>query len=327
MDGGVRPAFAGLISDTFFDDTFGVLAAAEYTDKHFTQHHFDDVGWKGAYLPCTSYAAGSIPSASGCTAASPSTQKSTVPAWYIQDQAMYLERTDSRRKDGRLAVQWRPVDTLLITFDDNFSSDEEITDRWQYSTWFGCFPNGCSNVQTDANGTITNFTNTNGPTDFNAFANRTYITTNTPGLNPNHTWTSLDVDTGYGPNTNHGINGYTGGVAVSGDDKTLPYWTAYGPNTVAGSASAQSPNFQGTNPFIIGSHVLPIQEQINTDKVNQAKIDVTWHTSDTVVTAGVQFVQDVWDAQELDTFPRPCSLRMRSIRSFMGSTAATCLRD
>lgn len=325
MDGAVRPAVAGLISDTFFDDTFGVLAAAEYTDKHFTQHHFDDVGYKGAYLPCTSYAASSIPAASGCTATSPSTQKSTVPAWYIQDQAMYLERTDSRRKDGRLAVQWRPVDTVLITLDDNFSSDEEITDRWQYSTWFGCFPNGCSNVQTDANGTITNFTNTNGPTDFNAFANRTYITTNTPGLNvkwdvteqltagldisqstahlnPNHTWTSLDVDTGYGPNTNHGINGYTGGVAVSGDDKTLPYWTAYGPNTVAGTASAQSPNFQGTNPFIIGSHVLPIQEQINTDKINQAKIDATWHTSDTVVTAGVQFVQDVWDSQELDTF-------------------------
>ena len=325
MDGAVRPAFAALFSDTFFDDTFGVLVAGEYTDKHFEQHHFDDVGWKGAYLPCTSYAAGAIPSASGCTPASPSTQKSTVPAWYIQDQAMYLERTDSRRKDGRLAVQWRPADTILITLDDNFSSDEEVTDRWQYSTWFGCFPNGCTNVQTDANGTITNFTNSNAPTDYNAFANRTYITTNTPGLNvkwdvtdqlqtsldvsqstahlnPNHTWTSLDADTGYGPNTNNGINGYTGGVAVTGDDKTLPYWTAYGPNTVAGTPGAQSGNVSGLNPFIIGSHVLPIQEQINTDKVNQAKIEAVWHTSDTTITGGVQFVQDVWDAKELDTF-------------------------
>jgi iron complex outermembrane receptor protein len=325
MDGAVRPAFAALFSDTFFDDTFGVLVAGEYTDKRFTQHHFDDVGWKGAYLPCTSYAAGSIPSASGCTAASPSTQKSTVPAWYIQDQAMYLERTDSRRKDGRLAVQWRPADAVLITLDDNFSSDEEVTNRWQYSTWFGCFPNGCSNVQTDSNGTITNFTNSNAPTDFNSFANRTYITTNTPGLNvkwdvtdqlqgtldvsqstahlnPNHTWTSLDVDTGYGPNTSLGTNSYTGGVAVTGDDKTLPYWTAYGPGTVAGTAGAQSPNVSGTSPFIIGSHVVPIQEQINTDKVNQAKIQATWHTNDTSVTGGVQFVQDVWDAQELDTF-------------------------
>ena len=111
MDGAVRPAFAALVSDTFFDDTFGVLVAGEYTDKHFTQHHFDDVGWKGAYLPCPSYAAAPSPAHQVAPPASPSTQKSTVPAWYVQDQAMYLERTDSRRKDGRLAVQWRPADT------------------------------------------------------------------------------------------------------------------------------------------------------------------------------------------------------------------------
>jgi iron complex outermembrane recepter protein len=325
MDGAVRPALAAFVSDTFFDDTFGVLAAAEYTDRHYTQHHFDDVGWKGAYLPCPSFAAGAFPSGSGCTAASTADVKSAVPSWYVQDQAMYLERTDSRRKDGRLAVQWRPVDTVLITLDDNYSSDEEVTDRWQYSTWFGCFPSSCTNVTTDSNGTITNFTGGSSPTDFNAFANRTYITTNTPGLNvkwditdqlrgdldvsqstahlnPNHTWTSLDVDTGYGPNTNHGTNGYIGGVAVTGNDKTLPYWTAYGPNTVAGTPNAQSANFQGLNPFIIGSHVLPIQEQVNTDKVNQAKIDASFHTDKTTVTAGVQFVQDVWDSNIYDTF-------------------------
>jgi len=181
---------------------------------------------------------------------------------------MYLERTDSRRKDGRVAVQWRPADTLLVTLDDNYSSDSEVTDRWQYSTWFGCMPNTCTNVTQDSNGTITDFTNPGGPTDFNAFANRTYITTNTPGLNvaweptdhwsgmldisqstshlnPNHTWTSLDVDTGYGNATNN----YVGGVAVSGDTKTLPYWTAYGPNSVAGTSTAFSPNFLGQNPL------------------------------------------------------------------------------
>lgn len=322
MDGGVRPAFGAFVSDTFFDDTFGVLLAGDYTDKHSTQHHFDDVGWKGAYLGCSEFASGAYPNGSGCSAASPAKATSAVPSWYIQDQAMYLERTDSRRKDGRAAIQWRPTDTVLITLDDNFSSDEEITDRWQYSTWFGCFPAGCSNVQTDANGTITNFTNTNAPTDFNSFANRTYITTNTPGLNvhwdvndqllaaldvsqstahlnPEHTWTSLDVDTGYGPNTSIGTNGYTGGVQVTGNDKTLPYWTAYGPNSTPGHPSA---NYLGQNPYIIGSHVLPIQEQINTDKVNQAKLSTTWHTSDTTVEGGVQFVQDVWDSQELDTF-------------------------
>ena len=187
-DGGVTPAFGALFSDTFADNTLGILIAGDYTDKHILGHHFDDVGWKGAYLPCPSFA--TAPAGSGCTPANSgpgSTVTSQVPSWYIQDQAMYLERTNSRRKDGRVALQWRPSDAVLVTIDDNFSSDEEVTDRWQYSQWFGCFPASCSNVTQDSNGTITNFIYANGgqgaPTDFNAFANRTYITTNTPGLN------------------------------------------------------------------------------------------------------------------------------------------------
>jgi len=242
---------------------------------------------------------------------------------------MYLERTDSRRKDGRLALQWRPSDTLLVTFDDNFSSDEEVTDRWQYSEWFGCFPKNCSNVTQDSNGTITNFIYSNNgqgsPTDFNAFANRTYITTNTPGLNvrwdatdqwtgtldvaqstshlnPNHTWTSLDSDVGYGPNTNHGTNGSINGVTVTGGGNSLPYWTAYGPNTNALTGPATSANFLGQNPYIVGSHVFPIQDQYNTDKINQAKIEGSWHTADTQVNFGFHYLQDVWDSNLLDTF-------------------------
>lgn len=318
-DGGNKPAFGALFSDTFFDDTFGVLVAGDYTAKNVLGHHFDIVGWKGAYLNSCEMAGG--PACVNDANGNPTTPANTFPSWYIQDQAMYLERTESRRRDGRVALQWRPSDAVLVTLDDNYSSDSEVTDRWQYSTWFGCFPASCSNVTQDANGTITNFTTT-GPTDFNSFANRTYITTNTPGLNvkwdptdhwtgaldvsqstshlnPNHTWTSLDVDTGYGNATNN----YTGGVAVSGDTKTLPYWTAYGPNTVAtGTGATGSPNFLGQNPFIVGSHVLPIQQQQNTDKVNQAKIDATWHTEDTQVHFGAQFVQDVWDSSIYDTF-------------------------
>jgi TonB-dependent receptor len=317
-DGGVKPAFGALFSDTFFDDTFGILVAGDYTKKEIVGHHFDIVGWKGAYLNSCQMAGGPVctKDASGAY----TTPANTFPSWYIQDQAMYLERTSSTRRDGRVAVQWRPADTVLVTLDDNYSSDLEKYDRWQYSTWFGCFPSSCTNVTQDTNGTITDFTNSNAPTDFNATADRTYITTNTPGLNvrwdvndswsgmfdasqstahynPNHTWTAFDVDTGYG----NGTNNYTGGVAVSGDPKTLPYWTAYGPNTVAGTASAVSPNFLGQNPYIIGSHVVPITVQYNTDKINQARFEGTWHTADTTVNFGAQALQDVWDESNGNT--------------------------
>ena len=321
-DGGFKPAFGALFSDTFFDDTFGILVAGDYTAKQIVGHHFDIVGWKGAYLNSCQMVGG--PACTFDAKKNYTTPANTNPSWYIQDQAMYLERTDSRRRDGRVAVQWRPADTVLVTLDDNYSSDSEVTNRWQYSTWFGCMPASCTNVTQDANGTITDFTNSNAPSDFNATSDRTYITTNTPGLNvrwdltdnwtgmldasqstahfnPNHTWSAFDVDVGYGPNTNNGTNGYTGGVAVGGNNKTLPYWTAYGPNSLAGTPSAYSPNFLGTSPYLIGSHVLPITTVVNTDKINQAKIDATWHVEDTQVHFGVQFVQDVWDSSNANT--------------------------
>jgi TonB-dependent receptor len=314
-DGGVKPGFGALFSDTFFDDTFGILAAGDYTKKEIVGHHFDIVGWKGAFLDPCQMAGG--PACTTDAKGNYTTAPNKFPSWYIQDQAMYLERTSSTRRDGRVALQWRPSEALLITVDDNYSSDSEVTDSWQFSTWFGCFPSSCMNVTQDANGTITDFTTTQQPTDFNANSNRTYITTNTPGLNvhwdiddswtgqldvaqstahlnPNHTWTALDIDTGYGNGTPK-LNNYTGGVVVSSDPKTLPYWTAYGPNSVAGTASAYSPNFLGQNPYIIGSHVVPITVQYNTDKINQIKLEGTWHAADTTVNFGAHFLQDVWD--------------------------------
>jgi TonB-dependent receptor len=321
-DGGVKPAAGALFSDTFFDDTFGILVAGDYTRKEILDHHFDIVGWKGAFLdPCQM--AGGPACNYDAKGNIITTTPNSFPSWYIQDQQMFLERTTSTRRDGRVALQWRPSDAVLITVDDNYSSDSEVTNRWQFSTWFGCFPSSCLNVQQDANGTITNFTTTDQPTDFNANSDRIYITTNTPGLNvkwdfsdswmseldvaqstahlnPNHTWSAFDIDTGYG-NGDPKLNNYTGGVVVGSDPKTLPYWTAYGPNAVAGTPGAYSPNFLGQNPYIIGSHVVPIGVQYSTDKINQVKLEGTWHNADTKVNFGAHFLQDVWDESNGNT--------------------------
>src|SRR6185437_6153539 len=216
MDGGVRPAFGGLLSDTFADGKFGILIDGDYTDHHVLSHHQDIVGWKAADLPCYAYnqnyttafgstgcvLVGAAAAAADKAASTPTTTVTTLsksPAWYPQDMAMYLDRTDSRRKDGRLAFQWHPNDNVLVTVDDNYSSDNEHLERTQRSTWFGVFPsNGPANVVLDGNGTITDFTDV-GPTDFNSFVSDNYIVTNTPGINVtwdvNGDWTAeLDAD-------------------------------------------------------------------------------------------------------------------------------------
>jgi iron complex outermembrane recepter protein len=316
MDGGVRPGFGALVSDTFLDNTFGVLVDFDYLDSHITGHHQDIVGWKGTNLACSSFAV--APTGSGCASVGTGAAgTSAAPSWYPQDMAMYLENTDSRRKDGRVAVQWHPTDAVLVTLDDNYSSDDEHDERWQRSTWFNAFPGA---VQ-DGNGTLTSFDFT-GPTDFNAFDATNYIVTNTPGINvkwnvndhwsaeldadqsvskynPNDGYTDIDADVGFGGATNN----YTGGLVLGANGNALPYWSAYGPNTVAsGSSPVVSPNSNGLNPFIIGSHVLPLQSQQSSDKINNVKLEGSWKTDDTRVNFGMQFVDDLWNTNESDTF-------------------------
>jgi TonB-dependent receptor len=326
MDGGVKPGFGALLSDTFADNTFGILVAGNYLDSHILGHHQDIVGWKGVsqntnnggYLACSSFAVN--PAGSGCASVGTGAAgNSKVPTWYPQDMAMYLERTNSIRKDARVAIQWRPAENVVITADWNYSSDDERDNRWQRSTWFGAFP---SAIQ-DGNGTLTSF-NYTGPTDFNAFVADNYITTSTPGINvkwdisdrwstaldgslseskynPNGTYSDIDSDVGYG----NGTNNYTGGLILNPNNKVLPYWSAYGPNTTSGppgSPAVASPNYNGLNPFIVGSHVFPIQTQVNSDKVTQVKLDATWKTDSTRVNFGLQFVDDLWNTNQMDTF-------------------------
>jgi TonB-dependent receptor len=316
LAGSVRPQFGALVSDTFLDGKIGILVDFDYLDNREENHHQDIVGWKGTYMPCSSFAA--APGGSGCaTVGTGAAGTSAVPSWYPQDMAMYLEDVDTRNKDGRVAVQFHPTDAVLVTLDDNYSSNDIHTARWQRSTWFGSFGGA---VQ-DGNGTLTSF-DTTGPTDFNSFVADTYITTNTPGINvkwdmdehwsalvdgsasvsyfnPNDGYTDIDADTGFGGATNN----YTGGLILNQNGNVLPYWSAYGPNSVAsGSSAVAAANSNGLNPFIIGSHVLPLQSQQNTDKVNQLKLEVTWKTDDTKVNFGAQWVDDTWNTNESDTF-------------------------
>jgi iron complex outermembrane receptor protein len=316
MASSVRPGFGALLSDTSSDGVWGILVDVDYLDSHIEGHHQDIVGWKGTHLACANFAAN--PAGSGCaTIGTGAAGTSAVPTWYPQDMAMYLENTDSRRRDGRVALQWHPTDAVLVTVDDNYSSDNEHDARWQRSTWFGSFPNAIQ----DANGTLTSF-NTTGPTDFNSFIAENYIVTNTPGINvkwdvddhwsavldadtsesqynPNNGYSDIDSDVGFGGATNN----YTGGLILNPNSSVLPYWSAYGPNTVAAGPSAVAgTNSNGLNPFIIGSHVLPLQSQQNTDRIGQVKLEGSWKSDDTKVNFGVQWVDDLWNTHESDTF-------------------------
>lgn len=311
LDGGIRPAFGALWSDTFADGTFGFLVDGDYTDHHVTAHHVSNVGWVGTYFNTCQLVGG--PACTYDAKGNFTNPVSTHPAWFEQEYQLFLERTDERRKDGRAVFQWHPADAVMVTLNDDYADDRVLTQAGGFSTWFNG-ASGMSNVQTDANGTVTDFTYGPAPTDLDGSINASYVKTNTVGVNvlweasdnwsteadasqsvakqnPNGQIGGWGQDVGFGPSSPGGTNGYVGGIVDTGPNSLL-YPKAFGPNN----------DGNVYQPAIYGSHVDVISIPEATDTVNQAKVDATWHHNSLKLNFGAQFVGDKRTSEQFTTF-------------------------
>ncbi len=309
----VTPSGGALISDTFANNTIGILADFAYSEKKTRQNHVNIQGWEGNNnMRPGQFADPAAAMAAGFTDAGAAAN--TNPAsWVIQDYGVYQEHTEDRRIDGRLVLQWRPSDSIEMTLNDDYSRDHLSQSQYGYSVWFNA--GALTGVERNGNGTLTNFNQANTPTDFQSQINSSVIVNNEIGfntkwtvnpkfnvildldraeskLNPKGELSSLDVDVGYGPSSPGGINGTNVGIAGVAPG-SLPYPTNIGPN---GNAA------QFINNGIIGSHVLPITSQQNKDVVTQGKLEGAW-TEDTLkIKFGVQYVNDKKNLSEYDSF-------------------------
>jgi len=306
----IKPNGGILFSDTFADDRFGILADFAYADSEVRGNHVNVQGWEGGnpaagggLAPCQLAGAAPCPYPPGSPPKGVTPVASATPSindWFIQDYGVYQEHTEDKRIGGRLALQAQPVDGLVLTLDDNFSQEKLFQYQYGTSAWF----NGGSltDVTQASDGTVTNFTQPNSPTDFQAQINQSVIRNNTVGLNVKwdvnaHTSYMLDAyqgvarlnpggqygvdaDVGYG--NGNGKNDASLGVVVPGGTN-LPYLTGFGPG---GNAA----NF--VNPANIGSHVLVESYNQNTDTVNQLKLEGAWHDDAVKVKYGVQITND-----------------------------------
>ena len=310
--GQITPNGDVLISDTFANDTIGILVAGSYSDTKTRQNHINIQGWEGTR---NGFAGG---------------VDAGTAAWFIQDYGIYHEVQNVERIQGRAVLQWRPTDALEITVNDNFSRDNNHQGQYGYSVWFNS--GSLQNVQLDKNGTVVNFSQPGTPTDFQGQYNPQALQFNDIGANvkwnvtdkftftldadhaegwsnPNHV-IGADVDVGYGPSqsacnpaNNSGypcpVGGYAGGLyGVSlginvPDGHGLPFPTAYGPS---GNKA------QFINNGIIGSHVLPLTSGWNLDTVNQFKAEGDWAESNLDFKFGFQYVAEHKNQQSSDSF-------------------------
>ncbi len=313
--GKVAPTGGLLLSDTFADDTIGILVDGIYT-RHDTQTDRVFVsGWEGGmFAPCqigVSPAACSPTSDSTSAAWANPANRNSVVGWYQQQYGAERQQIRDERIDGRIALQWHPSESLLFTIDDNFSRQKINTTTAGFGVWFN--QGALRNITQDGNGTVTNFTQDGTPFDFQAATNSQILQTNQLGanvkwdvtdhihvdgdaswsksyLNPGHNIGSLGGDIGYG-----GTLGTTLGVAVNGNsDNHIPVISTYGPN---GNTS------EFLDQDLIGTHVATNQTQRNSDDIKQARLEASYSGDNGLkIRLGGQYVKDVFNLHNENTF-------------------------
>jgi TonB-dependent receptor len=313
--GKVVPTGGVLISKTFADDTFGILANAIYT-RHDTQTNNVFVhGWPGGrYAPCQlagSTATSCSPTSDPKSAAyAQESNRQTVVGWFEQQFGATQNYTRDERVDGRIALQWKPADGVLVTLDDNYSDQRINTNNFGFGIWFN--QGSLRNVKLDKNGTTTDFTQAGSQTDFTAGTDSNLRRTNQTGLNvkwdatehlqveadgswskswlnPDGRISSKGADVGYG----FGI-GPSLGIAINGDSKdVIPVLHDYGVN---GTGS------RWADLAAIGSHVTVNIANKNTDEIKQARLGLKWQQDDLTLRIGGSYLDDKFRFRSANTF-------------------------
>jgi TonB-dependent receptor len=305
--GKVVPTGGLLVSDTFADDTIGVLGDIAYTRHDTVANHVFVSGWEGGYyMPCQLASA-----TTACGQGSTANNTASVLGWFPQQAGAEQNTTRDQRVDARLALQWKPTDRLLLTVDDNFSSQLVQTFSAGYAAWFGM--SGLRNVKQDANGTTIDFNEPGTPMNQDSGINHSLINVNQLGANlkweatdklkfdfdaaTSKSWLNPNGElSGDGGNIGYSapLLGSNTGLAVTGPSSSvLPTLHDIGP---AGDIS------QFLNQADIGSHVLVRQAQRNTDVVRQFHLKGSYDGDNFKLQFGGAYMQDTFRLSESDTF-------------------------
>ncbi|MDT8757719.1 TonB-dependent receptor [Sphingomonas psychrotolerans] len=307
----IVPSGGLLISDSFADDSFGILASVIYTRHDTRTNNVYVHGFPGGrYAPCQ--LAGSTAATCNPTsdATAPASQRQTIVGFFEQQYGAQQSYTKDERIDGRIAVQWQPSDDLLLTIDDNYSDQRVNADTFGFGIWFN--QGSLRNVTLDENGVPLDFTQSGSQTDFTAGTDSNWRRTNQTGFNVkwdatqnleveadaslSHSWLNPDgrvnsrgADVGYGFAIGPAL-----GIAITGDsDEVIPSLHGYGVN---GNAA------RWDDTSAIGSHVTVNIANKNTDTIKQGRLRAKWTQDDLTLTIGGSYLDDTFKFRSANTF-------------------------
>ena len=247
-----NPTFSGLISNTFDDGKFGVLASLAFSDKDSRS----DIAQTAGYLSedLTSLESGEV------------LNDVFMPQNYDQ-----IVRTENReRTNGSLVLQYRPNDDLLITADALYSKYDVSYREDILAHWFE--PGNIVDASLDENRTIVKLaTGNNSATDY---LNRlSYRPTTSKAFGMNMDWQLNDeinvvADISYSNAESNGGNGTT--------DTVAGFFNSYTFDNTQGGAVPVLGFSENLSKDILGANWASIFGDDIEDEIVEARLDFEW---------------------------------------------------
>lgn len=308
------PQASGLISNTFADGKFGVLASFSYQKRKTRLDQVISDGWlENVGIPQSEINGGA------------GFEGNIFSPRNLDTQVTFEDR---ERIGGTLVLQYAPTSDLEFTLDGLYSKFDNKTDATSFGHWFTA-PN-LENVTVDENGTVTDlFQEVGLATDFHSKKFDRLTDTYMIGFNTD--WQaseSLNVnfDAHYskasraannGGGNQLSLIGYANRVRFQSDDAILPWVSEFdtaNPNIYSGQQEiegvAYDPNVtpDGVSNYLdtanSRAHVMLRRGFEVDDEVQQYRINTTWDegntTGLTAIKAGLLFSREVKDLTRWD---------------------------
>lgn len=142
----VTPEISALFSDTFANDTFGVLLAFSHAERDYGQDRIGTQnGWRRGYPGPTGGDFSRFDTSNINTDLNP-----TKATWRVPTVDLDKSDYSRKRQNAQLVMQFAPMETMTITGDYNLSRLDERGDMNRMSFWFDSIDAGTA----DTNGTI-----------------------------------------------------------------------------------------------------------------------------------------------------------------------------
>jgi TonB-dependent receptor len=174
------PEVSGVYSNTFADDSFGILLSGSRQERNNREENMAVDTW----LPNVDL------STSPNLDLTDNNERADGATWYPQNAGYGFGDIERVRTNGQLVLQYAPNDDLTATLDYTYSKLDFESERRGFGVWF----NNGGNVQSatiNKNGTYTNMTEVNG--DFATNLGRTETQNENKSLGFNLEWQATDA--------------------------------------------------------------------------------------------------------------------------------------